>query len=164
MIAWDSAVNANPPANVTRSCHIANPAAPSRVENQQINNRANSALFIHVPIEEKVSKLYEIRAMKNNGMPTHRAVFWLQGPSANRAQDLSPAFEKLMNIPKNADAATIPNMASITNQLMLELSSTPRPCARPMRSHTASRESPAVISRTLLNKIERDGFENISDR
>src|SRR5687767_4072912 len=161
MIAWDNAVTANPPANVIRSCHLANPAAPSRVKNQKINNRAHSALFIHVPIEEKVNRLYEIRAMKNKGMPIHRVVLCLQTPAANRGHNLSPTFEKLITIPNNANAASIPKAVSILIQLMLELSSTPKRCARPRRSQTASRQSPAVITRMVLNTLRRDGFENI---
>src|SRR5215216_893882 len=99
MIACNNAININLPANVTGSCHIANPVAPRRVKNQKINNRAHSALFINMPIEEKVNRLYEIRAMKNNGIPTHRVVLWLQTPAANRGQNLSPAFEKLTTVP-----------------------------------------------------------------
>src|SRR5258705_6127920 len=138
-----------------------NPAAPSRVKNQKTNKRAHIALFSNMPIEEKVNRLYKIRAMKNSGIPSHRVVFRLQAPAANRGHNRSPTFEKLTTVPNNANAASALSAASIPIQLTLELRSTPKRRAKPMRSQTASRESPAVIRRILLNKMGRDGFENI---
>jgi hypothetical protein len=118
-------------------------------------------LFINVPIEENVSRLYKIRATKNKGMPTHRGVLRFQGLTAIRVHNLSSALQALTTVPNNANAASMHSAASIAIQLTLELSSTPKRWAKPMRSHTANRESPAVIRRILLNKLERDGFENI---
>src|SRR5919106_2871023 len=85
----------------------------------------------------------------------------LSPPTAKRGHHFSPTIGKRMTVPKSAKAARALNTASIPIQLKLERRLTPKRCARSMRSQTASRESPEVVRRMILDKIGREGLKNI---